>query len=93
MSPSGPSRHPRLVRDLVACGEQRTLIRTTAEWLSRRLTQDGRSAIGSIIVWLEVRVLPAPPRSPVQTEISRCSANSAELVGFPAGTLSLLTIG
>jgi hypothetical protein len=24
-----------------------------------------------IIVWLEVRVLPAPPRSLVQTEISR----------------------
>jgi hypothetical protein len=26
--------------------------------------------------WFEVRVLPAPPRSPMQTEISRCRANS-----------------
>jgi AraC-like DNA-binding protein len=32
-----------------------------------------------IIVWLEVRVLPAPPRSPTQTEIARCPANWAEL--------------
>ena len=46
-----------------------------------------------IIVWLEVRILPAPPHSPIQTEISRCLANSAELVGFRAGALSLLTIG
>jgi hypothetical protein len=28
-STHGPSRHPRLVRDLVACGESQTLIRTT----------------------------------------------------------------
>jgi heme-degrading monooxygenase HmoA len=34
-----------------------------------------------IIAWLEVRVLPAPPRSPTQTEISRCRANRAELMG------------
>jgi hypothetical protein len=33
MSLIGPSRHSRLVRDLVACGEQQTLIRTSAEWL------------------------------------------------------------
>jgi hypothetical protein len=26
-----------------------------------------------------------PPRSPIQTEISRCRANSAELVGFRVG--------
>ena len=26
-----------------------------------------------------------PPRIPIQTEISRCSANSAEFVGFRAG--------
>jgi hypothetical protein len=32
-----------------------------------------------IITWLEVRVLPAPPRSPIQTEISRCRANSVLL--------------
>ena len=31
-----------------------------------------------IIVWLEVRVLPAPPRSLTQTEISRFNANSPE---------------
>ena len=32
-STHGPFRHSRLVRDLVACGEQETLIRTSAEWL------------------------------------------------------------
>jgi len=41
---------------------------------------------------LEVRVLPAPPRSPVQAEISQCPANRAELPDFRAGALSLLTI-
>jgi len=30
------------------------------------------------MVWLEVRVLPAPPRSLTRTEISRCRPNSAE---------------
>jgi hypothetical protein len=29
-----------------------------------------------ITAWLEVRALPAPPRSPIQTEISRCRATS-----------------
>jgi hypothetical protein len=29
----GPFRHSRLVGDLVACGEQQTLIGTSAEWL------------------------------------------------------------
>jgi uncharacterized protein (DUF1330 family) len=48
-----------------------------------RLTNSGRL----ITAWLEVRVLPGPPRSSIQTEISRCRANSAELVGFRAGTL------
>jgi hypothetical protein len=33
MSAFGPFRHSRLVRDLVACGEQQTLIRTSADWL------------------------------------------------------------
>jgi hypothetical protein len=37
----------------------------------------------------EVRVLSGP----IQTEISRCRANSTELVGFRAVVLSLLTIG
>jgi 7,8-dihydropterin-6-yl-methyl-4-(beta-D-ribofuranosyl)aminobenzene 5'-phosphate synthase len=36
-----------------------------------------------IIVWLEVRVLPAPPRSLAQTEISRFIANRRELAGIP----------
>jgi hypothetical protein len=38
--------------------------------------------------WLEVRVLPAPPRSLTQTEISRFSANSPELAGILARVLS-----
>jgi hypothetical protein len=42
-----------------------------------------------IIVWLEVRVLPAPPRSLTQTEISRFSANSPELAAIRARILSL----
>jgi hypothetical protein len=42
-----------------------------------------------IIVWLEVRVLPAPPRSFVQTEISRLVANSPELAGIRVRILSL----
>jgi hypothetical protein len=33
ISAVGPFRHSRLVRDLVACGEQQTLIRTSTEWL------------------------------------------------------------
>jgi hypothetical protein len=41
-----------------------------------------------IIVWLEVRVLPAPPRSPAQTEISRFSAKSPELAAIRARILS-----
>jgi hypothetical protein len=36
----------------------------------------------AITVWLEVRVLPAPPRSLVQTEISRLVPNSPELAGI-----------
>jgi hypothetical protein len=28
-----PSRHPRLVRYSVACGQLQTLIRTSTEWL------------------------------------------------------------
>jgi hypothetical protein len=37
-----------------------------------------------IIVWLEVRVFPAPPRSLTQTEISRFSAKSPEPAGIRA---------
>ena len=42
-----------------------------------------------IIVWLEVRVLPAPPRSLAQTEISRFIANCPELAGFRVCASSL----
>jgi hypothetical protein len=42
---------------------------------------------------LEVRVLPAPPRSLTQTEISRLVANSPELAGIRARILSLQAIG
>ena len=45
-----------------------------------------------IIVWLEVRVLPAPPRSLAQTEISRLVANSPELAGIRARILSLQAV-
>ena len=41
-----------------------------------------------IIVWLEVRVLPAPPRSPAQTEIFQFSANSPEPAGIRAPILA-----
>ena len=49
--------------------------------------------VSAITVWLEVRVLPAPPRSLVQTEISRLVANSPELAGIRARILSLQAIG
>ena len=42
-----------------------------------------------ITAWLEVRVLPAPPRTPAQTEISQFSANSPELAAIRARIVSL----
>jgi hypothetical protein len=42
-----------------------------------------------ITAWLEVRVLPGPPRSPEQTGISRFSANRPELAAICARILSL----
>jgi Nitrogen regulatory protein P-II len=45
-----------------------------------------------IIVWLEVRVLPTPPRSLAQTEISRLVANSPELAGIRQHILSLRSV-
>jgi hypothetical protein len=42
-----------------------------------------------IIVWLQVRVLPGPPRSPAQTEISQFNANRPELAAICARILSL----
>ena len=47
------------------------------------------SELRLIIVWLEVRVLSAPPRSPAQTGISRFSANRPELAAICARILSL----
>jgi hypothetical protein len=44
---------------------------------------------GWIIIWSEVRVLPAPPRSPEQTGISRFSANRPELAAICARILPL----
>jgi hypothetical protein len=44
-----------------------------------------------IIVWLEVRVLPAPPHSLAQ-EISRLLANSSELARLCAKTSVVLII-
>jgi hypothetical protein len=45
-----------------------------------------------IIVWLEVRVLPAPPRSLAQTEISRFVANSPELAAIRIRNLAPLPL-
>jgi hypothetical protein len=45
--------------------------------------------VSEITVWFEVRVLPAPPRSLTQTEISRFIANSPELAGIRRRILSL----
>src|SRR5262249_47132342 len=42
-----------------------------------------------ITVWLEVRVLPAPPRSPTLTEISRSLTNTRGFAGRRAGLQSL----
>jgi hypothetical protein len=47
---------------------------TTSGTSLARSPQAGRLLIGQrlIIVWLQVRVLPSPPRSPVKAEISSC---------------------
>jgi hypothetical protein len=42
----------------------------------------GQATAKTITVWLMVRILPAPPRSLTQTEISRFLTNSPELEGF-----------
>ena len=77
-----------------SCGDKALVanLETSGTSLAGKSPQAAQSQ-RPIIVWLEVRVLPAPPRSPIQTEISGCRASSAELVGFRAGDLSLLTIG
>src|SRR5207245_8525192 len=39
-----------------------------------------------ITVWLEVLVLPAPPRSPMQTDVSRSLTNGPQFAGISAGS-------
>ena len=39
-----------------------------------------------ITVWLEVRVLPAPPRTPIRTGVSWSLTNSAHFAGVSAGS-------
>ena len=63
---------------LPACRPQFQTIRLSANRAGLLNAQSWRL----IIVWLEVRVLPTPPRSPAQTEISQFSANSPEPAGF-----------
>jgi hypothetical protein len=42
---------------------------------------------GSLItIWLEVRILPGPPRSPIRTGVSWSLANSAHFAGVSAGS-------
>src|SRR5438034_10909774 len=42
---------------------------------------------GSLItVWLEVRVLPGPPRSPMRTDVSRSLRDSPQFAGVSAGS-------
>ena len=70
---------------LPACRPQFQTIRPSANRAGLLNAQSWRL----IIVWLEVRVLPAPPRSPAQTEISRFRANRSELAAIRARILSL----
>src|SRR5258708_20464926 len=39
-----------------------------------------------ITVWLEVRILPGPPRSPMRTDVSRSLRNSPQFAGIFAGS-------
>jgi hypothetical protein len=39
-----------------------------------------------ITVWLEVRVLPGPPRSPMRTDVSRSLTNSPQFAGISTGS-------
>jgi hypothetical protein len=38
------------------------------------------------MVWLEVRVLPAPPRTPMRTGVSQSLTNSPQFAGIFAGS-------
>src|SRR6267378_999315 len=38
------------------------------------------------MVWLEVRVLSGPPRSPMRTDVSRSLTNSPQFAGISAGS-------
>jgi hypothetical protein len=39
-----------------------------------------------ITAWLEVRVLPGPPRNPMRTDVSRSLTNSPQFAGISAGS-------
>jgi Protein of unknown function (DUF2380) len=59
-------------------------------WLTWRKTSDFIDISGEvtalITVWLEVRILPGPPCSPMRTGGSRSLTNSAQFAGIPAGS-------
>ena len=72
-----------------ARGARKDLKRRIEEELDKFESSQHFASQELIIVWLEVRVLPAPPRSLTQTEISRFIANSPELAGIRRRILSL----
>jgi hypothetical protein len=80
---SGPTVSPT---DIAYCGER--LFREAVVDVGRMVALCFAHLL-TINAWLEVRVLPTPPRSLAQTEISRFSANSPELAAIRARILSL----
>ena len=50
--------------------------------MSRQYSES--TASSPITVWMEVRVLPAPPRSPMRTDVSRSLTNSPQFAGVSA---------
>ncbi len=57
------------------------LLRATP--VERTRVEPGRPLI---TVWLEVRILPGPPRSPMRTNVSRSLTNSPQFAGISAGS-------
>jgi hypothetical protein len=81
------------MRALFGCGlEVQSKVSGEVILISRRIrpsaARRGRLFEGAHNGLVGVRILPAPPRSPTQTEISRFSANSPELAGILARVLS-----
>jgi hypothetical protein len=75
------------MRALFGCGlEVQSKVSGEVILISRRIrpsaARRGRLFEGAHNGLVGVRILPAPPRSPTQTEISRCRANSRELAGL-----------